>query len=125
MTAAGEELSRRVEALYRETGFEAPPPHEAAERLAARPASVEGICKYLLQRRRLVRLDGKYLIHRAVLDNMARGVREWGVDDFAVGDFKDRFGLTRKLAIPALEWLDSERVTVRQGNRRKIIRRAG
>jgi selenocysteine-specific elongation factor len=125
MTAAGEELSRRVEALYRETGFEAPSPHEAAERLAARPASVEGICKYLLQRRRLVRLDGKYLIHRAVLDNMARGVREWGVDDFAVGDFKDRFGLTRKLAIPALEWLDSERVTVRQGNRRKIIRRAG
>jgi len=123
MTAAGEELSRRVEALYRETGFDAPSPQEAAERLQARPASVEGTCKYLLQRRRLVRLEGKYLIHRAVLDNVARGVREWGVDDFAVGDFKDRFGLTRKLAIPTLEWLDSERVTVRQGNRRKVLRR--
>lgn len=123
MTAAGEELSRRVEALYRETGFGAPSPQEAAERLEARPASVEGICKFLLQRRRLVRLEGKYLIHRAVLDNVARGVREWGVDDFAVGDFKDRFGLTRKLAIPTLEWLDSERVTVRQGNRRKVLRR--
>ena len=124
MTASGEELSRRVEALYRETGFEAPSPREAAERLSARPASVEGICKFLLQRHRLVRLEGKYLIHRAVLDDVARGVREWGVDDFAVGDFKDRFGLTRKLAIPALEWLDSERVTVRQGNRRKILRRS-
>ena len=123
MTAAGEELSRRVEALYRETGFDAPSPQEAAERLAARPASVEGICKFLLQRRRLVRLDGKYLIHRAVLDTVARGVRDWDVDDFAVGEFKDRFNLTRKLAIPALEWLDSERVTVRQGNRRKILRR--
>jgi len=122
MTAAGEELSRRVEALYRETGFDAPSPQEAAERLDARPASVEGICKFLLQRRRLVRLEGKYLIHRAVLDNVVRGVREWEVDDFAVGDFKERFGLTRKLAIPALEWLDSERVTVRQGNRRKILR---
>jgi len=85
---------------------------------------VEGICKFLLQRRRLVRLDGKFLVHRAALDDVARGVREWGVDDFAVGDFKDRFGLTRKLAIPALEWLDSERVTVRQGNRRKILRRS-
>lgn len=123
MTAAGEELSRRVEAMYRETGFDAPSPQEAAERLQARPASVEGICKFLLQRRRLVRLEGKYLIHRAVLDNVARGVREWGVDGFAVGDFKDRFGLTRKLAIPVLEWLDSERVTVRQGNRRKVLRR--
>jgi selenocysteine-specific elongation factor len=124
MTAAGEELSRRVEALYRETGFDAPSPREAAERLAARPASVEGICTFLIQRHRLVRLDGKYLVHRAVLDDMARGVREWEVEDFAVGDFKDRFGLTRKLAIPALEWLDSQRVTIRQGDRRRILRRS-
>ena len=71
-----------------------------------------------------MRLDGKYLIHRAILDNVVRGVRDWDVEDFAVGDFKERFGLTRKLAIPALEWLDSERVTVRQGNRRRILRQA-
>jgi selenocysteine-specific elongation factor len=57
------------------------------------------------------------------MDEVVRKVREWDVDDFAVGDFKERFGLTRKLAIPTLEWLDSERVTVRHGNRRKIIRR--
>ncbi len=44
-------------------------------------------------------------------------------ETFSVGEFKDLFGLTRKLAIPILEWLDSERITVRQGNQRKIIRR--
>jgi selenocysteine-specific elongation factor len=125
MTAAGEALTRKVETLYRETGFDAPSPAEAAERLAAKPATVEGICRFLLQRHRLVRLEGKYLIHRAVMDEVARKVREWEVDNFAVSDFKQRFGLTRKLAIPALEWLDSERVTVRHGNRRKIIRRKG
>lgn len=125
MTAAGEALTRKVEALYREAGFDAPSPAEAAERLNAKPATVEGICRYLNQRHRLVRLEGKFLIHRAVMDEMARKVREWEVEDFAVGDFKERFDLTRKLAIPALEWLDSERVTVRHGNRRKIIRRKG
>jgi selenocysteine-specific elongation factor len=125
MTAAGEALTRKVEALYREAGFDAPSPAEAADQLGAKPATIEGICRYLAQRHRLVRLEGKYLIHRAVMDEMARKVREWEVEDFAVGDFKERFGLTRKLAIPALEWLDSERVTVRQGNRRKIIRRRG
>jgi selenocysteine-specific elongation factor len=123
MTAAGEELTRKIERLFREDGFDAGSPADAAHRLQAKPAMVEGICRYLLQRRRLVRLEGKYLIHRAVLDEMASQVQEWPVDDFAVGDFKEKFGLTRKLAIPALEWLDSERVTVRQGNRRKIIRR--
>jgi selenocysteine-specific elongation factor len=123
MTATGKELTRKIEKLFREDGFDAGSTAEAAHRLQAKPAMVEGICRYLLQRRRLVRLEGKYLIHRAVLDEMARQVREWPVDDFAVADFKQKFGLTRKLAIPALEWLDSERVTVRQGNRRKIIRR--
>jgi selenocysteine-specific elongation factor len=125
MTATGEALTRRVEALYREAGFDAPPPVEAARQLSAKPASVEGICHYLVQRHRLVRLDGKYLIHRAVMDDVARRIQAWDVDEFSVGEFKERFGLTRKLAIPALEWLDSERVTVRHGNRRKIIRKKG
>jgi selenocysteine-specific elongation factor len=125
MTAAGEALTRKVEALYRDAGFEAPSPSEAADLLQAKPATVEGICRYLTQRHRLVRLEGKFLIHRAVMDEMARQVRDWKVEEFAVGDFKGRFNLTRKLAIPALEWLDSERVTVRHGNRRKIIRRNG
>jgi selenocysteine-specific elongation factor len=123
MTAAGAELTRRVEAVYRDLGFQAPSPQNVAEQLTARPASVEGICRYLVQRRRLVRLDGKFLVHRAVLDDVADRVRGWDVDDFSVGDFKNRFGLTRKLAIPTLEWLDSERVTVRQGDRRRIVRR--
>jgi selenocysteine-specific elongation factor len=125
MTAAGKELSRRVEALYREAGFEAPSPAEAAELLDARPASVEGICRFLTQRRRLVRLDGRFLVHRAVLDELAADLRDSGVEDLTVGDFKKRYGLTRKLAIPALEWLDSERVTVRHGDRRRVIRRTG
>ena len=123
MTTAGEELTRRVESLYREAGFDAPSPGEAAERLQAKPAMVEGVCRFLVQRGGMIRLEGKFLIHRSVLDEMARKVKDWEVDDFGVGEFKDRFGLTRKLAIPALEWLDSQRVTVRQGNRRKIIRR--
>jgi selenocysteine-specific elongation factor len=123
MTAAGEALTRKVESLYREAGFEAPSAAETAERLAAKPATVEGICRYLLQRHRLVRLEGKFLIHRAVMDEVAREVRAWEVESFSVGEFKERFGLTRKLAIPTLEWLDSERITVRQGNQRKIIRR--
>jgi selenocysteine-specific elongation factor len=123
MTEAGEALTRRVEALYREAGFDAPSPVGAADQLEAKPATVEGICNYLLQRHRLVRLEGKFLIHRAVMDEVARQVDAWTVDDFSVGEFKERFGLTRKLAIPTLEWLDSERVTVRHGNRRKIIRK--
>ncbi len=125
MTSAGEELTVRVDALYREAALDPPSPAEAADRLAARPATVEGICRFLQQKGGLVRLQGKYLIHRGALDDVARGVRGWGVESFTVGEFKDRFGLTRKLAIPILEWLDSERVTVRHADRRRVLRREG
>jgi selenocysteine-specific elongation factor len=38
-----------------------------------------------------------------------------------VGTFKERFGVTRKFAIPLLEYLDRERVTRRVGDVRVIL----
>ncbi len=125
MTSEGAELVQRVERTYLEAGLEPPSPGEVATTLGARPAAVEGICQFLLDRGRLVRLEGKFLIHRGVLDDVARRVTDWGVDRFPVGEFKERLGLTRKLAIPILEWLDGQRVTVRDGDARRVIRRQG
>ena len=44
--------------------------------------------------------------------------------EFGVADFKDRYELSRKWAIPLLEYLDQQRVTQRVGNVRKILRPA-
>ena len=123
MTQSGAELTARVDDFYKDAGFEAPAPKDAAQRLEARPATVEGICRFLVQQGSLVRLDNKWFIHRQTLDAVVDGIGKWDVEDFAVGEFKERFGLTRKLAIPMLEWLDSNRVTVRAGNRRKVLGR--
>jgi selenocysteine-specific elongation factor len=38
-----------------------------------------------------------------------------------VATFKERYNITRKYAIPLLEYLDRERVTRRIGDRRKIL----
>ena len=40
---------------------------------------------------------------------------------FTVGVFKDRYGISRKYAIPLLEYLDRERVTRRVGDSRVVI----
>jgi len=123
MTQEGAALSGQVENVYKNAGFEAPSPGAVAEQLEARPAMVEGICRFLVQQGLLVRLDGKWFIHRQTLDDVVKEIGRWEVEDFGVGEFKNQFGLTRKLAIPMLEWLDSNRVTVRMGNRRKVLRR--
>jgi selenocysteine-specific elongation factor len=38
-----------------------------------------------------------------------------------VAMFKERYGITRKFAIPLLEWLDRERVTRRVGETRVVL----
>jgi len=128
--AAGREaledpLAGRVEALYREAAFAAPSPEEAAARLGANPKAVAGAVRVLLERRRLARVGGKWLLHRELLDEVAASLRSWGVATFDVAAFKGRFSLTRKLAIPVLEWLDSERVTRREGERRRVLPQQG
>ncbi len=114
-------LAAKVEAAYREAGFDAPSPEEVGRRLGANPRVVLGLVRYLIDRQRLVRIGGKWVLHRQVVDEVVRSLRSWGVDAFDVGQFKERFSLTRKLAIPLLEWLDSARVTRREGERRRLL----
>jgi selenocysteine-specific elongation factor len=57
------------------------------------------------------------------LDGMVRTLAEHARTSktIAVGTFKDLFGVTRKNAIPLLEYLDEKRVTRRAGNVRQIL----
>jgi len=119
-------LAARVEEHYREAGFEAPSPEAVAAALGADPRVVQGIARFLVDQKRLARVGGKWVVHRGLLEEVAASLQAWGVESFEVGAFKERFGLTRKLAIPILEWMDSQRVTRREGDRRRIVRpRAG
>ena len=43
-------------------------------------------------------------------------------DGFTVADFRDALGITRKHAVPLLEWLDAEGVTIRDGDSRRVRR---
>ena len=65
-------------------------------------------------RKALAGVEPRFEHHAPPVVEVADGVRGWEVEGFTVGAFKDRFGLTRKLAIPILEWLDAERLTLRQ-----------
>jgi selenocysteine-specific elongation factor len=119
-------MAGRVAELYRRAGFDAPSPEEAARALGADPRVVQGVVRFLVEVSRLARVGGKWIVHRDTLDGVVTSLRSWGVESFDIGEFKERFGLTRKLAIPVLEWLDSQRVTRREGDRRRMVRpRAG
>jgi selenocysteine-specific elongation factor len=72
-----------------------------------------------------VKVDTIYF-HQEALEQLKRDMTalkasEGGAPRIDVGTFKDRYGVTRKYAIPLLEFLDRERVTRRVGDARVLI----
>ncbi|HLP99826.1 MAG TPA: SelB C-terminal domain-containing protein, partial [Candidatus Limnocylindria bacterium] len=64
------------------------------------------------------------VFHRAALDalrGMLEGYKKAKGSRLPIGTFKDLTGVTRKYAIPLLEYLDRERVTRRVGDERAIL----
>ena len=110
--------------VYRDGGLT--PPDAAAARAAAGgdPATVERITALLLRQRVLTRVDA-LLFYTERLDALKREIRALkgaeGTATLDVASFKQRYGVSRKFAIPLLEYLDRERVTRRVGESRVLV----
>jgi selenocysteine-specific elongation factor len=128
LSPADETLRERLEKIYREAALEAPTFDEALER-AALPASREHgrkILQLLIDAALLVRVRDDLFFHREALDQLIRSLREYAAQHeperlIDVPAFKDLAGISRKYAIPLLEYFDRERVTRRAGDRRIIL----
>jgi selenocysteine-specific elongation factor len=116
-------LASGILAAYEAAGLTPPPPAEIRAALGAKAQILDGVISYLLDQGRLVRLPGDLLISAAALDTLRAELTRLAPERLTVGDFKERFGLTRKWAIPLLEHLDSVGFTRRVGNERQIVRR--
>ena len=68
---------------------------------------------------RLGEVSGDFVYLPETLEQLVEGVRELG-SGFTVAEFRDRFGISRKYAVPLLEWLDRAGVTRRDGDARVI-----
>jgi selenocysteine-specific elongation factor len=88
-------------------------------------AEAADLVHLLLERKELERVADQ-LVHAAVLASLADRVRAFlaSRDRMTPADFKELTGLTRKHAIPLLEWLDRNRITVRVGDDRRLAHTA-
>jgi selenocysteine-specific elongation factor len=122
----GEETVAKVEAIYREAGLTPPERAVIAERAGVSADVVELAAAYLMRQKTLFKLD-TLVVHGDALDRLKRDMAALkaagggGVVRIDVLQFKDRYGVTRKYAIPLLEFLDRERVTRRVGDSRVLL----
>ena len=78
---------------------------------------------YLTGTGKVLRLSNHELLSAEAVHEAQKDLLDEGVESVTVKDFKDRFGLTRKWAIPLLEHLDSVGFTRRVGDKRLINHR--
>jgi len=101
-----------------------PDPSTLATQIGVPLAVITRIATLLVRRSALVRV-GDLLFHEPAVTQLKseiQSLKQSGVaDTIDVASFKSRYGITRKYAIPLLEYLDRERVTRRVGDVRKIL----
>lgn len=115
------ELSERIVELFRQGGLNPPSPMEVAKAVTRHLKVIEGLIAYLVKKGELTRLPGGWILAKAAIDEVVARLRASGKQSLDVGEFKELFGLTRRLAIPLLEYLDGAKVTRRVGDRREVL----
>jgi selenocysteine-specific elongation factor len=110
--------------IVQESGLTPPDQLSLAARVGAPTHVVERMTALLVRQKVLVRL-GDLIFHEAALNKLKTDIqrlkREGAVTAIEVAAFKERYGLSRKFAIPLLEFLDREHVTRRVGDTRQIL----
>jgi selenocysteine-specific elongation factor len=121
------QLRDSLEKIYRDAGLAAPALADAFTKAGLKPSDPRGrkILQLLIDSGALIKVHGEMFFHRLALDELVKKLHahaERGSDRaIDVGAFKDLAGISRKYAIPLLEYLDRQRVTRREGERRLIL----
>jgi selenocysteine-specific elongation factor len=112
----------QVEGDFLKAGAAPPSPEEALARAGLTGGEEHELFLVLLDGRRLVRVKESLFFHTvaldAIQDKLVALLKER--KDIGPADIKDLLGISRKYAIPLLEYFDGRRVTARVGERRVL-----
>ncbi len=130
LEGADAELHARLDHLYTDAGLEPAAIEDVfanAGVSAANRSHSRKILQLLIDGGNLIRVQGDLLFHRSALERLKAALYEYGdrhepARRIDITSFKDLAGVSRKYAIPLLEFLDRERVTRRAGHEREILK---
>ena len=111
-----------ITTAYESAGLTAPSTAEVATILHLEESDMRRFMTLLLRDKILVKIgtDGPY-IHQRALETLRGRMRALSGQTLDVARFKQMTGLSRKYAIPLLEYLDRQRVTRKDGDLRVVL----
>jgi selenocysteine-specific elongation factor len=111
-----------IAAIYRKAGLTAPLLTEVAAMLNLKESEIRGLITLLLRERILVPMGSENLfMHQEALAQLRAEISELHGQTVDIARFKQITGLSRKYAIPLLEYLDRQRITRKMGDQRLVI----
>jgi selenocysteine-specific elongation factor len=113
----------QIEKAFADAGLKVPLMKEVLASLQVDKARAQKLVTLLMRDRVLVKLADDLVFHQNALQELRRILTAYKENSqkIDVGKFKDLTGVSRKYAIPLLEYLDRERVTRRVGDERIIL----
>ncbi len=114
----------QIEAAFASASLAVPSVKEVLAKLTVEPKRAEKLLQILLREKNLVRVSAELVFHRQALTQLKEQLTAYKKakgDRISVPAFKQLTGITRKYAIPLLEYLDREHMTRRVGEERVIL----
>jgi selenocysteine-specific elongation factor len=117
------ESKNKIEEVFASAGLQVPALPQVIAGLKIDRVRAQKIVTLLLRDKTLIKISDDLLFHRSALDKLRRQMAAHKLKSpkIDVAGFKELTGVTRKYAIPLLEYLDRERVTRRIGDLREIL----
>jgi len=117
------ESKKKIEDAFAVAGLKVPALQEVLASLKIDKARAQKLVTLLLREKSLIKISDDLVFHRTALDQLRRQIatHKGKSPSIDVAAFKDMTGVSRKYAIPLLEYLDRERVTRRVGDSRQIL----
>jgi selenocysteine-specific elongation factor len=125
ITLKSDEQRIRTQLLerFQSLGLQASSADEVIDALKLDRTTARKIVQLMLKENTLVKISDDMVVDRGTVDKLIEQIKALKSKNpkLGVGEFKDLTGVTRKRAIPLLEYLDRQRVTRRVGDERTIL----
>jgi selenocysteine-specific elongation factor len=117
------ESRKKIEEAFRSAGLKVPALHDVIAGLKIDKVRAQKIVTLLLRETRLIKISDELVFDRDALLALRQHVAAYKARSATIDvtQFKELTGVSRKYAIPLLEYLDRERVTRRVGDAREIL----
>jgi selenocysteine-specific elongation factor len=117
------ESKKIIEQAFSSVGLQVPALYNVLAGLKVDKARAQKIVTLLLRDKVLIKISDELVFHQSALQQLRGQLAAYKAKSarIDVGKFKELTGVSRKYAIPLLEYLDRERVTKRVGDERVIL----